>query len=105
MDINHAKPGSGPNPANCPKPQVDITKSNRQGLKQAQRQFESSRELRAQEQADRIELSPKARAMSSTACDEGRAARVAELKAEFEQGHFNSPERIAKTAESMLNVQ
>ena len=106
MDINNSKPGRIPNSASNPKLPVDITRSNRQGLQKAQRQIESSRETRAQEQADRIDLSANARAMSHTsAADDARAARVAELKTEFEQGRFNSPERIAKTAARMLGAE
>jgi len=105
MDINKFEPGRVPNPGK-PTPAVDLTRSNRKGLEQAKRQIEGSRELRAQEQADRIDLSPKARAMASTSpADEARAARIAELKSEFQQGSFNTPDRIAKAADQMLTGQ
>lgn len=118
MEIRNDPPPSGPNG------RLDITRPNRAGIAKSVEEAERAKELRRQEQrelaktndpgtetssgSDRIELSPHAKILAEKgstapgADEEARAERVAELKAAYEAGTLNTPERVERAAEGLL---
>jgi anti-sigma28 factor (negative regulator of flagellin synthesis) len=118
MEIRNDPPTRGPHG------RFDFTKPNRVGIEKSVEQAEHARELRRQEAkelaqtqeaetdssrgSDRIELSPEARMLAKEGSflpgetSEARAERVADLRAAFEAGTLNTPERVESAAEGLL---
>lgn len=81
-------------------PEIDLTKSNREGIQES---VDRSR------QADSVDLSKAAEAAEGHVGPEGaretseeRTERLDALRAELDAGTLNSPERIQKAAENLL---
>ena len=119
MDIRNDPPTSSPHG------RFDFTKPNRVGIEKSVEAADHARESRRQEAkelahaeeaetsssrgSDRIELSPHAKLLAEQGPlltgegPEAREARVADLRAAFEAGMLNTPERVESAAEGLLS--
>lgn len=93
---NRRSPGEGP---------IDITRLNRDGIRQVKEDFESE-----QYSTDRIELSKEGQVLATeeARADEIKAEalrqeKVQELRRQYENGELNTPERIDRAAERLLS--
>ena len=100
MHIRNDNPHPGDEAARTKPQQIDLTKSNREGIKES---VERAR------QADRVDLSKAADAAEGHVGPKGapesseeRAERIDALRAEVDAGTLNSAPRIQKAAENLL---
>ena len=100
MHIRNDNTRPGDEAARTKPNEIDLTKSNREGI---QKSVDRAR------QADSVDLSKAAEAAEGHVGPEGaressedRAERLDALRAEVEAGTLNSPERIQKAAENLL---
>ena len=100
MHIRNDNPHPGDEAARTKPQQIDLTKSNREGIKES---VERAR------QADRVDLSKAADAAEGHVGPSGvpesseeRAERIDALRAEVDAGTLNSAPRIQKAAENLL---
>jgi hypothetical protein len=100
MEIHHQPPRPSPDRGNDPL-RADFTRRNREGI---ERNLERSQAP----ETDRVDLSSGARSINKdleTVSEETaeHRERVAVLMEQYRQGTLNSPERIERAAEGMLN--
>jgi len=100
MHIRNDNASPGDEAARAKAQQIDLTKSNREGIKES---VERAR------QADKVDLSKAADAAEGYvgpkgACEssEERAERLDALRAEVDAGTLNSAQRVQKAAENLL---
>jgi len=100
MHIHNENTRPGDEAARTKPNEIDLTKSNREGI---QKSVDRAR------QPDSVDLSKAAEAAEGHVGPEGahessidRAERLDALRAEVEAGTLNSPERIQKAAENLL---